>query len=46
MLFYRLLIYVDFRKGELLRIEWSDIDYINQVINIERNSLYLPKEGV
>lgn len=38
--------YTGLRRGELLGLEWSDIDYINQVINIERNSLYLPKEGV
>lgn len=38
--------YTGLRRGELLGLEWSDIDYINQVINIERNSLYLPKERV
>ena len=47
-MFFRLLAYSGMRKGECLALEWSDIDFKNKTINInkslasgENNRLYL-----
>jgi len=42
----QLLLYTGFRRGELLGLEWSDIDFKNQIIHVRRSSLYLPDKGV
>lgn len=42
----QLLIFTGFRRGELLGLEWPDIDFKNQVIHVQRSSLYLPDLGV
>ena len=41
-----LLIYSGVRRGELLGLEWSDIDYENQVIHIRRTSQYVQHMGI
>ena len=41
-----LLMFTGLRRGELLGLEWSDIDFDNKIINVRRNSLYLPEMGV
>ena len=41
-----LLLHTGFRRGELMGLEWSDIDFENQVIHVRRSSLYLPDKGV
>ena len=41
-----LLMFTGLRRGELLGLEWSDIDFDNKVIQVRRNSLYLPDKGV
>ena len=38
--------YYGLRRGELLGLEWKDIDYINQTISIERTSKYSKELGV
>ncbi|MVB11336.1 Tyrosine recombinase XerC [Caprobacter fermentans] len=38
--FFTLAIYGGFRKGELLGLEWKDIDFDSCVITIRRTSLY------
>ena len=38
--FFTLAIYGGFRKGELLGLEWKDIDFSTGVISIRRSSLY------
>jgi integrase len=44
-LFFNLAIYSGFRRGELLGIEYKDIDWENGVIHICRTSNYTPKRG-
>lgn len=41
-----LLLYSGMRRGELCGLEWSDIDFENDVINIRRNSVYISGKGV
>ncbi|MCL2639075.1 MAG: site-specific integrase [Oscillospiraceae bacterium] len=44
-LFFTVLTYSGLRKGELLGVEWSDIDWHSRVIKINRSSLYTTKKG-
>ncbi len=44
--FFNLLIYSGFRRGELLGLEWKDIDWDNCVISVRRTSNYTPKKGI
>ena len=41
-----LLMFTGLRRGELLGLEWSDIDFDNKIIQVCRSSLYLPDRGV
>lgn len=41
-----LLIYTGLRRGELCGLEWKDIDFDNQTMSVQRNSLYLPDKGI
>lgn len=38
--FFTLAIYSGFRRGELLGLEWKDIDWENEVISVRRTSNY------
>ena len=40
------LLYTGMRRGELLGLKWSDVDFENQLINIHQTSLYLKEEGI
>ncbi|MBE6728084.1 MAG: helix-turn-helix domain-containing protein [Ruminococcaceae bacterium] len=40
------LLYSGMRRGELCGLEWSDIDFNNNLIDISRSSLYLNGRGV
>ncbi|MEL4106836.1 tyrosine-type recombinase/integrase [Oscillospiraceae bacterium WX1] len=42
----QILLYTGFRRGELLGLEWPDIDFKNEVIHVRRSSLYLPDKGI
>jgi integrase len=44
--FFVLAIYGGLRRGELLGLEWQDVDYENHVISIRRTSQYLKGRGV
>lgn len=44
--FFILAIYGGFRRAELLGLEWSDIDFQNNTIEICRSSLYTKEKGV
>ncbi len=43
--FFTLAIYGGFRKGEILGLEWSDIDFGNCIVSIQRTSLYSKTKG-
>ena len=43
--FFTLAIYSGFRRGELLGLEWKDIDWDNCVISVRRTSNYTPSAG-
>ena len=43
--FFNLLIYSGFRRGELLGLEWKDIDFENNIISIRRTSCYTAGKG-
>jgi integrase len=42
----RLLLFTGLRRGELLGLEWKDIDFDNSTMQICRSSLYLPDKGI
>ena len=44
--FFVLAIYGGFRKGELLGLEWQDIDFQNHVVKVQRTSQYIKSKGV
>ena len=41
-----LYVYSGARRGEVLGIQWSDIDFKNKLLHIQRSILYTPKKGV
>lgn len=41
-----LLIYSGMRRGELMGLEWKDVDFENKVIHIYRTSQYIPDLGI
>ena len=43
--FFTLMIYSGFRRGEMLGLEWKDVDFENNIISIRRTSNYLKKIG-
>lgn len=43
---FSLLLYVGLRRGELLGLEWTDINFENGVISVRRTSQYDPSLGV
>lgn len=42
----KLLIYSGMRRGELCGLEWSDINFDNKTIWIQRSSMYLSGQGI
>ena len=42
----KLLLYTGMRRGEICGLEWSDIDFDNCLIDINKSLLYLPEMGV
>ena len=43
--FYSLAVYTGFRQGELLGLEWKDIDFDKRVISVRRTSIYNKSKG-
>lgn len=44
--FIMIVLFSGMRRGEVLGLEWSDIDFDNNLINIEKTSLYLSGRGI
>lgn len=44
--FFYLMIYSGFRRGEMLGLEWKDVDFENNIISVRRTSNYTAKKGV
>ncbi len=42
----RLLLFTGLRRGEVLGLKWSDVDFENATLQVCRSSLYLPDKGV
>lgn len=46
----RILVYIflltGIRESEAAGLQWHDIDFDNQIIHIEREALYIPKQGL
>lgn len=43
--FFKLAVYSGFRRGELLGLEWKDIDWENNLISVRRTSNYTAERG-
>lgn len=41
-----LILYTGMRRGEACGLEWSDIDFENNLVDINKTSTYIPHEGV
>jgi integrase len=46
VLFFTLAVYTGFRKGELLGLEWRDIDFKSGMVTVNRASYYTPERGI
>ena len=44
--FFTLLVYSGFRRGEILGLEWKDVDFENNIISVKRTSCFTPKKRV
>lgn len=44
--FFTLAIYSGFRRGEMLGLEWKDVDFENNIISVRRTSNYTAQKGV
>lgn len=41
-----LMLYTGLRRGEILGLKWSDIDFDNSLLYVRRSLLYLPDKGL
>lgn len=44
--FFNLAVFSGFRRGELLGLEWKDVDFENNLISVRRTSCYTAKQGI
>lgn len=44
--FFTLAIYSGFRRGEMLGLEWKDVDFENNIISVKRTSNYTSERGI
>lgn len=43
--FFKLAVYSGFRRGEMLGLEWKDVDWENNLISVRRTSNYTAERG-
>ncbi len=43
--FFNLMIFSGFRRGEMLGLEWKDVDFENNIISVRRTSNYTGRKG-
>lgn len=43
---FTVILYSGMRRGEACGLEWSDIDFENGIVDINKSSLYLPNKGI
>ena len=41
-----LAIFTGMRRGEIVGLEWPDVDFEKRIIHVKRSSVYIPKEGI
>ena len=46
VVFFTMALYTGFRRGELLGLEWKDIDWDNNIVTISRTSNWTKEKGV
>ena len=44
--FFNIAVFSGFRRGEILGLEWKDIDFENEVISVRRTSCYTAQKGI
>ena len=44
--FFTMVLYTGFRRGEMLGLEWKDVDFENQIISVRRTSNYTAEKGI
>jgi integrase len=42
---FMLAIYTGMRRGEILGLKWSDIDFTRKIIHVQRSLAYIPNRG-
>lgn len=45
-LFFTLLLYTGFRRGEMMGLEWKDVDFDGNIISVRRTSNYTKERGI
>ncbi len=46
VVFFTVALYTGFRKSEILGLEWSDVDFENCLLTVNRTSNYTPATGI
>jgi integrase len=44
--YFTLAVFTGFRRGELLGLEWKDIDFNRQIVSVKRTSNYISAKGI
>jgi integrase len=44
--YFTLAVFTGFRRGELLGLEWKDVDFDRQIVSVKRTSNYISAKGI